>query len=184
MNPMTKPSSICYAFLLVATLLITKADNAFSQSSVTNKTHIRFSVRTIEANNTPDPADESIQYSVQSKLGEATKITVSVDRDLEDIRDKLLQLPFSHFHLVSARNEIILIKEKNSVKLPNGQMLFFRPMYVKGEKVGLWLNWKDDTGRELLNTRLHFKSLDSVITGTNCGRNEGLVLAIKATQID
>jgi hypothetical protein len=180
---MRNPSSICYVFLLVASLLLPKSNKAVSQSSAPNETHIRFSVRTIEANNTLDPADESIQYTVQSKRGEATKVTVSVDRKLEDIRDKLLQLPFSHFHLVSARDEIMLIKEKNSLELPNGQILFFRPMYVKGEKIGLWLNWKDNTGRELLNTRLHFNPLDSVITGTDCGRNEGVVLAIKATQI-
>jgi hypothetical protein len=59
----------------------------------------------------------------------------------------------------------------------------FRPIYMDQRKVGLWLNWKDRDGSQILNTRVHFNSQDTVLTGTDCSHNEGMILAIKAIEI-
>jgi hypothetical protein len=54
---------------------------------------------------------------------------------------------------------------------------------MDGKKVGLWINWKDHDGAGILDTRLHFNSDDSVITGTDQSPGFGTVLAIKADPI-
>jgi hypothetical protein len=115
----------------------------------------------------------------------ATKEATSsqLDPELKDIEARLINLPFSRFQLLASKNETITIKQKNSLQLPNGQKLILRPMYMDHKKVGLWLNWRDKDGSEILNTRVHFDSSESVITGTDCSHDQGLILAIKAKQV-
>ncbi len=169
---------------LVVVVSIFEAWCVYADSTQAEKTKIRFSVRTIQANNTYHPSDESFHYKMHSSTDSGPTVTVSIDKHLRDIREKLLQLPFSHFHLISDHNNIITLKKKNRLTLPNNQVLFFKPIYVDGGKIGLWLNWKDHLGREMLNTRLHFNAFDSIVTGTNDGRNTGIILAIKAAAIE
>ena len=172
------------ATLLLCLLSIIPPHASFADTTSLSKGSIRFSVRTIQADNVTIRAQDADNYTILTTNTDNHEGVISVDKKLEDIRSKLLQLPFSHYQLLSAKEEIITLKKKNKFNLPNGQKLIFRPMYLEGEKVGLWLNWRDEVGKEILNTRLHFDSVDSVVTGTNCGRDEGLVLAIKASAID
>lgn len=169
---------------LLCLLSSTPTRSSFADTTSFAKGLIRFSVRTIQADNVTLREHDVDKYTTLSTNADTNEGIISVDKQLEDIKGKLLQLPFSHYQLLSAKEEIIALKKKNKFKLPNGQTLIFRPMYLEGEKVGLWLNWRDEVGKEILNTRLHFDSVDSVVTGTNCGRDEGLVLAIKASAID
>jgi hypothetical protein len=109
---------------------------------------------------------------------------VSVENSLSDIKPKLEMLPFSTFHLISQKEEEISVKKKESIQLPNGQTLSFRPMYMDKERVGMWLSWKDTDGSDILNTRIHFDADESVLTGTDYRENEGRILAIRATKLD
>lgn len=174
----------CRLLCLAVGVFIQALSYAYADTPLVDKTKVRFSVRTIQANNTYHPADESIRYTTHSPTDSESTVTISIDKHLRDIQDKLLQLPFSHFHLLSNHDDIITLKEKNRLTLPNNQVLFFKPMYVNRKKIGLWLHWQDHLGRELLNTRLHFNTLDSIVTGTNYGRDSGVILAIKASAIE
>lgn len=136
-------------------------------------TTVTISVRTIEASEPTRDAHHTDQAP-----------TLKVDGKLSDIQGRLANLPFSHFQLLDSKQETLTIKKKNSIQLPNGQMLWFRPMYMEHKKVGLWLNWKEKDGSEILNTRVHFDSNDSVVTGTDCEANKGLILAIKAVPVE
>jgi hypothetical protein len=108
--------------------------------------------------------------------------TTSVEESLSDLKPQLLLLPFSTFHLISLKEEEISLKKKESFRLPNGQTLTFRPMYMEKERVGMWLSWKDTDGSDILNTRIHFDADDSVLTGTDYHENEGRILAIRAVK--
>ena len=103
---------------------------------------------------------------------------------IADLQPKLAQLPFRSFKLLSAKQEQLEVKHQETVKLPNGQTVALRPMFAADHRVGLWLNWLDTDGSEILNTRLHFDTEDSLVTGTDSSQNEGLLLAIKAVPID
>lgn len=107
--------------------------------------------------------------------------TVQVDDSIKDLAGKLSQLPFGNFQLLSTKEEVITLRTRDSLQLPNGHSLTFRPMYLDSKKVGLWLNWRDHDGGEILNTRVHFDASDSVLTGTDCAHDKGLILAIKAS---
>jgi hypothetical protein len=103
---------------------------------------------------------------------------------IADLQPKLAQLPFRAFKLLSAKQEQLEVKHQETVTLPNGQTVSLRPMFAADHRVGLWLNWLDTDGSEILNTRLHFDTEDSLVTGTDSSQNEGLLLAIKAVPVD
>lgn len=141
-------------------------------------TTVMLSVRAIQASG-PTERDKEISERSDGKEPNSTQL----DPALKDIEGRLINLPFSRFQLLASKNETITIKQKNSLQLPNGQKLTFRPMYMDHKKVGLWLNWRDKDGSEILNTRVHFDSNESVVTGTDCAHDQGLILAIKAEQV-
>jgi hypothetical protein len=130
---------------------------------------VKVVVRAIQASG---PIDES-----------ATASSISLEDSLSDLRAKLTQLPFSSFKLISTREQQLEVKHQETVTLPNGQTLALRPMFASDHRVGLWLNWLDNDGSEILNTRLHFDTDDSLLTGTDAAQNEGVLLAIKARPI-
>jgi hypothetical protein len=136
-------------------------------------TTVTISVRTIEASEPTKEAQEA-DHAPALKL----------DNGLTDIEERLVNLPFSSFQLLSSKKETITIKKKNAMQLPNGQTLWFRPMYMEHKKVGLWLSWKERDGSEILNTRVHFDSNDAVVTGTDCESDKGLILAIRAVPVE
>lgn len=161
-------------FLLISTIFLTiPMIQGWAEPSTKEKSYIQLSVRAIQATNPISDADSN----------STTKQTVVLDSDLRDLEQKLSQLPFGNFQLLSSKQEVITLKSKNSIRLPNGQSLAFRPMYLDAKRVGLWLHWRDGDGSEILNTRVHFDAAESVLTGTDCAHNEGLVLAIKASAI-
>lgn len=135
-------------------------------------TSVKLSIRTIQAS---EPRDISPDQGATTQT--------QLDPTLGDIGAKLSRLPFAKFHLLAAKEETITLRKRNSIKLPNGQSLAFRPMSTENKKMGLWLNWKDSDGSEILNTRVHFDADDSVVTGTDCAHDKGLILAIKAEAI-
>jgi hypothetical protein len=137
---------------------------------------IKLSVRAIQAS-VPHETSEGSQSTRSAER------SIHVDENLSDLQEKLIHLPFNTFRLLSKKEETLALKTRDSLQLPNGQSLMFRPIYMDQRKVGLWLNWKDRDGSEILNTRVHFDSQDTVLTGTDCSHNEGMILAIKAIEI-
>jgi len=107
----------------------------------------------------------------------------AIDSSLADLRPKLAQLSFTSFRLLCSKQERISLMHKAVIHLPRGQSLAFRPVYMDNKRVGLWLNWKDANDGDILNTRIHFDTDDSVLTGTDSSHNSGLILAIKAVPL-
>jgi hypothetical protein len=146
--------------------LVARADDPPADSCA-----VRLSVRTIQASEPlqGEVAEATARLPETSSAG--TERTVQID---DSIRD-------GNFQLLSTKEEIITLKTRDSLQLPNGHSLTFRPMYLDSKKVGLWLNWRDHDDSEILNTRVHFDAADSVLTGTDCGHDKGLILAIRAS---
>jgi hypothetical protein len=145
-----------------------RAENSAGETS-----HIKVVVRTIKAS-TPRQVTNNT---------EAERSTIQVEPSLSDLQGKLSLLPFSSFHLIASTEEDLSLKQKESVRLPNGQTLSFRPMYMEQARVGMWLSWRDVDGSDILNTRIHFDADESVITGTDYHENEGRILAIRALKV-
>ena len=134
-------------------------------------TEIKISVRAIQAS---EPhKNENSEASLEGRK-------IKVVGEIKDLETRLSQLPFNNFQLLSSKEETLAIKHRDSLQLPNGHTLIFRPIYADDHKAGLWLNWRDRDGSEILNTRIHFDADESVLTGTECAEDKGLILAIKA----
>jgi hypothetical protein len=137
---------------------------------------IKVSVRAIQASAPHEGSDEG-------QPNRSAERVIHVDDGLRDLQEKLIHLPFNTFRLLSQKEETLALKTRDSLQLPNGQSLMFRPIYMDQRKVGLWLKWKDRDGSQILNTRVHFDAQDTVLTGTDCSHNEGMILAIKAIEL-
>ncbi len=158
---------------VVLACLVACTGEVGSEESHSDSHLITLSVRTIQAS-TPRNAEE---------VPASTDRPIRLEGNIRDLGPKLSQLPFDTFQLLSTKEETIALKTRDSLQLPNGHSLTFRPMYMDAKKVGLWLHWRDQDGGEILNTRVHFDSADSVLTGTDCAHEKGLILAIKASAV-
>jgi hypothetical protein len=173
---MVSRSSFSFALKLaskatvVLTCLVAFCTDARSEGETADPHLITLSVRTIQA---------SDRRAVEQPQVSSVR-PIRLEGNIRDLESKLSQLPFDSFQLLSTKEETIPLKIRDSLQLPNGHSLTFRPMYIDTKKVGLWLHWRDQDGGEILNTRVHFDATDSVLTGTDCAQDKGLILAIKA----
>jgi hypothetical protein len=76
---------------------------------------IKLSVRAIQAS---EP--EASGGTPSSTTGE-TERAMRIDQALKDLEPKLAQLPFASFQLLSAKEEVIALKTKNSLQLPTSK---------------------------------------------------------------
>ena len=152
------------------TLVAVATPLAAEESS--ERTKIKLIVRTIQAS---EPRESHAYEKADTK-------SITLEESLTDLKPKLRLLPFSSFRLISRKEQEISLKKKESLQLPNGQTLSFRPMYMEKERVCMWLSWKDTDGSDILNTRIHFDADETVLTGTDYHDNEGRILAIAAVK--
>ena len=101
-----------------------------------------------------------------------------LDPAISDLKEKFDSLPFEHFVLVSSEERTLPLKKKETIQFSGGQVLHLRPLFIEGNKVSLWLNWEDAKGQNILDTRMHFDSSQSVLAGTDSTDDTGLLLAI------
>lgn len=161
----------CFCVLVSSLGLLVPSGRA--EHSHTQPTTVTISVRTIQA------TEPTHHHANDTEKSPALHLASS----LQDLEARLSNLPFSNFQLIASKEETLTLKKKNSLQLPNGQSLTFRPVYLEDRKIGLWLDWRDKDGSEILNTRVHFDSNDAVLTGTDCAADAGLILAIKAVPV-
>jgi len=111
------------------------------------------------------------------------KVSLSIDRRIEDIAHKLEKLPYQSYRLIGAHETIVPVRRRETINLSAGHSLSIRCLYVKDKRVGMWIKWRDANGMEVLDTRMHFDSGESMITGTDGHSDTGIILAINATAV-
>jgi hypothetical protein len=159
----------CLTLAVVSSLSLLSGSVPARADERNHEGEVRVYVRTIEATN-PKLQDGNGSEPASSPL----------DPELSDLKLQLKQLPFSSYRLICKRQQLLSVLEKDTMKLPRSQSLAFRPIYMEEKRIGLWLSWKDASGGDILNTRIHFDTDDAVLTGTDSAHDSGLILAIKA----
>lgn len=163
------PSITSTAFRAIATMMLfvsaeaARADGPFESMSGRS---ISMSVRTIQA--------KELLRGHEAEVSGGR----SVDSSLSDLRSKFEKLPFKTFKLVDSQEQIVPIKRKETLRLPNGQVLIVRPLSIDEEKASIWLKWQDKGGEDLLDTRMHFGCGESMLTGVDSAHDSGVILAI------
>ncbi len=102
-----------------------------------------------------------------------------IPESLAHIKDKLEDLHFKNFNLDSAQSVVLPMQEKRKLTLSNGDDLELEMLYFEDQRVGLWINWHDTSGMQLLDTRMHFDASEIMITGAECEENKGKMLAVR-----
>jgi hypothetical protein len=101
-----------------------------------------------------------------------------IDARLKDISWKLESLPYKSFSLDSSRQIKVKMKKKRVLKLPDGQQLTLRLLYKNEKKLGIWIDWLDKAGMQLLNSKIHLGCSDPVLAGTDNPDGSASLLAI------
>ena len=153
---------------------------ASAQVTCAEDQSVHLLIRTIRASSRID-SEPKQAVSLNNLMSETSTENegIAVDQELLDLKPKLELLPFHSFRLIASKEQEISLKKRDLVLLPNSQTLAFRPIYMENKRVGMWINWRDKYGEEILNTRIHFDPNNPVITGTDTSPNSGLILAIQ-----
>ena len=105
---------------------------------------------------------------------------VKCDQKLLDLKHKLAQLPFENFVSTGVQQAKLATDKKQTFKLQNADLLTLELLYLEGSRVGLLIDWEDQSGMQLLDTRMHFDRNETMLAGadTDSEANNGKILAI------
>lgn len=107
---------------------------------------------------------------------------LEIDRRISDLQSKLQNLHYSRFRMVSSYQDVVPLMKKRVMQLDQGQSLAVRPLYIRSDRIGLWLRWVDRNGEQLLDTRMHFEPDESIVSGFDVdGGEAGTVLAVNVS---
>ena len=136
----------------------------------------------------PAFADEAEQLVVTIRavraaepVGDQGAGVIRVDARVRDLGMKLSKLPYRNFSLISTERRLVPMRKRESVTLTGGQVVNLRPLDADSDRVGMWIRWMDQSGMEVLDTKMHFDFGESMIAGTESGPDSGMVLAIDVT---
>lgn len=149
-------------YALAPNVLLSEAPNDLEVNTVV------VNIRTVRAY---DPATEESSKTLKSR-------DYLIDKRIEDLRSKLEKLNYRGFKLLSSSRAEIKMKGRETIQLVDGQTLTIRPLYLENKRACLWVKWNGQAGEDILDTRMHFDSGESMLTGTNHGDETGIVLAI------
>ena len=118
-------------------------------------------------------------YSVEAQGVRQSTARVSMNTSLAPFKDHLLQFPFHKYRIKYASQIAVPVMKKQSMQLNADEVINLRLFYREKKRIGLWLQWLDGDGEELLNTRLHFNDHEPVIAGTDTGEYSGKLLLLR-----
>ena len=109
---------------------------------------------------------------------------VSLDERISDLRDQLSKLHYKEYRLVAQKSAVVPVTKRRVLNLSDGHKLTLRPLYANEERVGVWLKWIDGSGMEIIDSRVHFKCNEHMLTGLEESTEKGLILAIQVSPIE
>lgn len=108
----------------------------------------------------------------------------SIDEGIADLRPQLHRVNYSAYRLLEQREIVIAPRKKETISLMGGHTLTVRPLGIDGDKICVWLKWRDKSGMEMLDTRMRFVAGESMLTGTEHSSDTGMILAISLRPVE
>lgn len=118
-------------------------------------------------------------YSIEAIGVRQSSVKVKMNRSLAPFKDHLLQYPFHNYRIKYMSQISVPVMEKEKFLLSDNESLDLRVLYCEQKRASLWINWKDEAGRELLDTRVHFNKNEPLIAGIEEGEFKGKLLLLK-----
>lgn len=115
-------------------------------------------------------------YATEAKGGEDPKTLIP--NTLQDIESELSTLPFKKFMLLDSQDVTISLKEKEQIKLSNGDKITIRPLYINSGKLCFWFKWVDKKGLQVLDSKLHVEKGKGIIAGADSSEKEANLISL------
>lgn len=164
-----------------------------TERPVVGATNIAFTIRLIRASQAKGsqaqkplaPEDAAgVQSGAPANESASTSDAAAgptLDDRLQDLEPQLKELDFQHFAQLDSHEIELPLRGRQTLPLMDGDQLTIRPVAYDGEKVCVWIKWRDRAGTEILDSRMRFTVGQDMILGADKGEASGMVLAIKAT---
>lgn len=107
---------------------------------------------------------------------------IQIDHRLKDLTSKLQKLQYRTYKLIGSQRETLTFGRKQTLNLVGGDVLALRPISIENTRVGMWLQWQDSAGMQVLDTRMHFDIGESVLAGLESSGEAGTILAIDVAE--
>jgi hypothetical protein len=108
---------------------------------------------------------------------------VVVDNESRDLETALRALPFANYQIIDNQAIEMAARQRQVIEIANADTLGVRLQYLTPNKIGIWLNWHDSTGVELLNTRMHITKDMPVVVGADAPEGQALKARILVVTI-
>lgn len=97
----------------------------------------------------------------------------SFSEGLQDIAQKLGELPFAQFTLLTNEEFQVPLHRKQSFPFGRNHTVTVRPIDAAEGAIILWLSWRDERGGKVLDTRVRLAEGEQMVAGTNSHVNLG-----------
>jgi hypothetical protein len=109
---------------------------------------------------------------------------LTIDDAAKDLAPHLSSLPFARYSTVDSQAIEVVARQKVEADIADTDRLAVRVQYLHEDRIGIWLNWHDGRGTELLNTRLHISKDMPVVVGADAVDGKQGVARILAVTIE
>lgn len=167
--------------LIIITILFT-AHNSFSQ-----EINVKSFVETTSAATTTKSVNDSQNVLIRLMVIEGRDKdsadqhnSIQFDSNLKSVSSKLLSLPFRSYSLLKKQDVDLPINEKQELYIHDNKIQM-RQLGAEKNKFCIWLRWDDESGMNLIDTRLHLRPGETMILGSDATSDSGVILALTAT---
>lgn len=137
-----------------------------------------WSLNDVRADDVVGVAPSHVRVRTISATGDIKKDPLTIDPALQDLAKKFSDLPYAQFSLLSSQKVKVPLKKLQKVTLPEQQTLTLRLIYRNERKLGIWLEWMDTQGMQLLNSKIHLHCTEPVLAGTDNTDGSAQLLAV------
>lgn len=113
-------------------------------------------------------------------LSASNSFTAELPEELEQYSEQLEELPYTGFKIVMSKKIQLELDENVGISLDNKEEVGLKLSYVKKNKYCFWLNWQDQEGDDILDTKIHLDNGEAFITGSDEGEGARLLVISKS----
>lgn len=99
---------------------------------------------------------------------------------LQDVAQKLSELPFARFTLTTNQEFSVPMHRKQSFPFGRHHSVTIRPIDEHEGVVSLWISWRDERGGKILDTRIRLAPGEQMVAGTDSDATGGTILVVSA----
>ncbi len=114
---------------------------------------------------------------------ELGKRKLTTGKFLLDVKNQLQPLPFQRYQVLQAHEQRVSLMKEAGFELvgAEGEKSSIRvtPQTIVHKRVRVFVDWKDESGEEILSTTLRMVNGRSMVLGTDSSQNRSTIICVK-----